>query len=76
MFTARCEPNLYVNVSLITFFKGLSKARKFVRVMLKIFIFQVKTRDQVKGLVKIRQQNDLEELDPDPKEDYDSSDVD
>ena len=53
--------------------------RKFVRTMLKIFIFQVKAHNQVlalKGLIKIREQSALEELDPDPREDYDCSEVD
>jgi len=68
-----------MNISLITFFKRLSKVRKFVRTMLKIFIFQVKAHNQVlalKGLIKIREQSALEELDPDPREDYDCSEVD
>jgi len=72
VFTARYEPNLYMNINLISFFKGLSKARKFIRTVLKIFISQVKAHEQVlapDGLIKIREQSVLEELDPEPKED-------
>ena len=68
-----------MNISLITVFQGSSKARKFVRTMLKILIFQVKAHDQVlalEGLIKIQEQNALEELDPDHKEDCDCSEVD
>jgi hypothetical protein len=59
-----------MNTSLISFFKGLSKARKSVRTMLKIFSFKMKAHDQVlalDGLIKIREQSTLEELDPEPK---------
>jgi len=59
-----------MNVSLISFFKGLSKARKFVRTMLKTFIFKVQAHDLVlalDGLIKIREQSALEELDPESK---------
>jgi hypothetical protein len=47
--------------------------------MLKIFFFQVKAHDQVLtlgGLIKIREQSALEELDPEPKEDCDCFEVD
>jgi len=67
-----------MNISLIPFFIGLSKARKFVRTMLKIFSFQMKAHDQVlalDGLIKIREQSALEELDPEPKEDCDCTEV-
>ena len=46
--------------------------------MLKIFSFQMKAHDQVlalDGLIKIREQSALEELDPEPKEDCDCTEV-